>query len=66
MREFSVYDLCWLYIEDTEEMTIWDLATEKEVFKGIFNEAMFSDYSEYIVCSFGIENGIICINIRTR
>ncbi len=65
MREFTVYDLCWLYIEDSEEMTIWDLATETEVFKGTYDEAMSSDYSDYSVCSYGVENGIVCINIRT-
>lgn len=63
MRDFTVYDLCWLYIEDSEEMTIWDLRTEAEVFRGPFDEAMLSDYSDMIVKSYGIENGIICINI---
>lgn len=63
MREFTVYDLCWLYIESNEEMTIWNLEAEMEVFRGSFDEAMLSDYSDVIVQSYGVENGIICINI---
>lgn len=63
MRDFTVYDLCWLYIVGCEEMTIWNLETETEVFRGSFDEAMLGDYSDIIVKSYGIENGIICINI---
>lgn len=59
----TVYELSDLYIESTEEMEIWNGSTEKTVFKGSFDEAKESDYAECEVGSFGIEDGIIVINI---
>lgn len=59
----TVYELADLYIESMEDMEIWDGAAEKTVFEGTFDEAIESDYAECEVGSFGIENGIIVINI---
>lgn len=63
MRSIDVYDFCFLYIEDAEEVTIWSAEKEENVFEGTFREAMDSDYAYEEVNSFGIENGRICINI---
>jgi hypothetical protein len=64
MAEITVFDLCSLYIEHDEEVVIWNVQEEKEAFRGTFAEAMYSsEFADYIVGSFGIENGIICINI---
>lgn len=59
----NVYEFCRLYIEGGEEMEIWHLTKQRTVFSGTFDEAMFSNYSNKEVLSFGIENGKICINI---
>lgn len=59
----NVYDFCALYIEDGEEVVIWSAFKGSNVFRGTFNEAQFSRYAICEVNSFGIENGIICINI---
>ena len=64
MAEITVFDLCSLYIEYDEEVVIWNVQKGKEVFRGTFSEAMYSsEFADYTVSSFGIENGIICINI---
>ena len=64
MAEITVFDLCSLYIEYDEEVVIWNVQKKKEVFRGTFSEAMYSsEFADYTVSSFGIENGIICINI---
>ena len=60
----TVHDLCSLYIEDTEEVKIYSFDKDEVVFSGFFREATFCDYSDEEVCSFGIEDGIICINIE--
>jgi hypothetical protein len=59
----TVYDFCNLYIEGQELVTIYSLGKECNVFEGSFNEATYSEYSEEEIASFGIECGIICINI---
>lgn len=59
----TVYELADLYLENTEDMQIWNGKTEKTVFEGNFDEAKISDYAECEVGSFGIENGMIVINI---
>lgn len=64
MAEITVFDLCSLYIEYDEEVVIWNVQKKKEVFRGTFSEAMYSsEFADYTVGSFRIENGIICINI---
>lgn len=60
----TVSELCNLYIEPTETMTIFDNETGKNVFEGSFREAMQSEYSDAEIGSFGIEDGMICININ--
>lgn len=63
----DVYNFCSLYIEDGEEMEIFDNNTCEVVFKGTFRDAMFSDYSDYEVDSFESHmNGEICINISVE
>ena len=64
MAEITVFDLCSLYIEYDEEVVIWNIQKDKEVFRVTFSEAMYSsEFADYTVGSFGIENGIICVNI---
>lgn len=59
----TVYELADLYIGSKEDMQIWNGSTEKTVFEGSFDGAKRSNYAEYEVGSFGIENGMIVINI---
>lgn len=59
----TVYDLTDLYIDGMEDMQIWNGTTETTVFEGTLDEAKNSKYADYEVGSFGIENGIIVINI---
>lgn len=60
---FTVEDLAGLYIEGSEEVRIWDIEKEKNVYTGTFNDVVYTDFAEEEVSSFGIENGIIVINI---
>lgn len=64
MATITVYDLCTLYIEGMEIMVIYDITSGKNIFEGSFDEAMFTRYGKREVCSFGIEDGKICINIE--
>ena len=58
-----IYEFCWLYIESTEDMKIWGIEEEKYVFSGTYDEARISEFVNEEVQSFGIEDGIIVINI---
>lgn len=60
----DLYTLCELYLESSENMEVWDNETEKTVFSGTFHEAQFSEFSDAEVGSFGIENGVIVVNIN--
>lgn len=60
---FTVEDLAGLYIEGSEEVRIWDIEKEENVYTGTFNDVVYTDFAEEEVASFGIENGIIVINI---
>lgn len=62
----TVYYMCLLYMDGTENMRIWDMNTENEVFNGTFDDAMHSGYEDYDVCSYGIEGNHICLNINTE
>ena len=35
MAEITVFDLCSLYIEHDEEVVIWNVQKEKEVFRAL-------------------------------
>ncbi len=52
-----------MYIESSESVAIYSHDEERNVFHGTYNEAYFSEYADEEICSFGIEDGIICINI---
>ena len=60
---FTVEDLAGLYIEGSEKVRIWDIEKEENVYTGTFNDVVYTDFAEEEVASFGIENGIIVINI---
>jgi len=64
----DVYDLCHLYVEGSEDMKIWCAFDAEDggdgiVFEGTFDEAMHSDFASCEVDSFGIECGILVVNI---
>lgn len=66
--EITVYDLYNLYIEGNEDMRIWCAYAAEEdgdgiVFEGTFNEAANSDWAGCEIDSFGIENGVLVINV---
>lgn len=62
----TVYDLADLYIGTCENMQVWNFETEKTVFEGTFDEVKVSGYADSEVESFGIEDGIIVINIDEK
>ena len=59
----SVYELANLYIEGSKDMQIWNGNTQETVFEGTFDEAKYSNFADCEVLSFGIEDGILVINI---
>ena len=59
----SVYELANLYIEGSEDMQIWNGHTQVTVFEGAFDEAKYTKFADCEVLSFGIEDGILVINI---
>ena len=59
----AVYEFCDLCLNEYEEMKIYNVYDEMEVFSGTFDEAMYSEFAEDEVQSFGIENGEIIVNI---
>lgn len=63
VKGMTVYDLADLYINDGEDMEIWNSETDETVFRGTFDEAKDSDFAYCEVSTFGIENGKIVINI---
>lgn len=50
----TVYDFCYLCTDDSEEILIWDICSEQQVFSGSMREAMYSKYADAEVCSFDI------------
>lgn len=59
----TVYELIDLYINSGENMQIWNGSTGQTVFEGSFEDAKDSRWADCIVESFGIEDGILVINI---
>ena len=62
-ERITVKQLCNLYLHGEKTVRIWSCFSYETVFKGSFWEATESEYSDFEVLSFGIENGTICINI---
>lgn len=67
--EITVYDLCYLYIESSETMRVWCAFDAEEggdgiVFEGTFSEVMRSDWASCEVDSFGIEGGVLVVNVQ--
>ena len=67
-KNIDVWDLCNLHIEGTGDMKIWSASDVEKgndgiVFEGMFDEACFSEWKNCEVESFGIEDGVIVINI---
>ena len=61
--EVTVAQFCNLYIDGSEKVRIWRCDEQATVFEGTFSEAMNSDFADYEIVSFGIEYGVICINV---
>ena len=61
--EVTVGQFCSLYIEETEKVKIWSLEQEKVLYEGTYRDAMNSEYADEVIESFGIEEGLNCINI---
>ena len=67
--EITVYDLCNLYIDDSSTVRVWcaydaEMGGDGIVFDDTVNELTFrSDWSSCIVDSFGIEEGVLVINV---
>lgn len=52
MSNVTVYDLMYLCCTDYATVEIYDLTTNKPVFKGTVDEVQESEYADYGVCSF--------------
>lgn len=66
MQSISVRQFCSMAIEPTEAVIVWSSSNSNgQVYRGTFGEAQTSDedWSSAEVQSFGVENGILCINI---
>lgn len=61
--EVTVAQFCNLYVDGTDTVRIWHCDEQATVFEGTFCEAMDSEYADYEALGFGIEDGVICINI---
>lgn len=59
----TVYEFCSYCISEYEDMTIYSVDDEMEVFSGTFDEAMYSEFAEDEVQSFEVGNGGFIINI---
>lgn len=68
-KQFMLYDevtvgqFCSLYIEETEKVRIWSLEKEEVLWEGTYRDTQSSEYADEVICSFGIEDGLNCINI---
>lgn len=61
----DVYSFCILACDDSVPCAIYDMTVGEEVVNGDFKVCMDSDYSDYEVMSFDVENGKIVLNIET-
>lgn len=59
----TVYELCEFYVDEEAEVRIWSGEEESQVFLGTFHSASLSKYADKLIGSFGIEDGVIVINI---
>ena len=67
MQSISVRHFCSMAIEPTEAVIIWSASNSNgQVYRGTFGEVRTSaeDWSFAEVQSFGVENGVLCINIE--
>jgi len=66
-KTMDVYNFCELATDDGYNCAIYDMNTsvEQEVFRGTLREARDSDFSEYDVMSFDLDDGVIILNIET-
>jgi hypothetical protein len=61
----DVYDFCILAC-DSYPIAVYDMTKNEEVFNGEINDLMYSDYANYEVMSFDLDNGKIILNIETE
>ena len=59
----TVAQFCNLSIEETDKVRIWNCEKQANVFEGTYREAKDSAYKDLIVCSFNIEDGMVCVNV---
>lgn len=59
-----VYELTYLFVEDYQEVAIYDLNSEKVVYKGTIDEMDYK-YKQLEIASIDcIENNILTINVE--
>ena len=61
--DVTVGQFCSLYIDCTEKVRIWSVDQEKVLFEGTYRDAEVSEFADKVIGSFGIEDGMNCINI---
>ena len=68
LYQMTIYDFLYLLIEDDEDVRIYDMTAEEEIFCGMARDAM-SEFGDYEVMSFDLdrhEDAILCLNIETE
>lgn len=59
----TVYDLCGLYLEQSENVEIWSTSYGQTLFDGTFEDAADSGFEDCDVMSFHVEDGIVVITV---
>lgn len=59
----SVREMCQWAIEPTDDVKVWSCERGQTVYLGSYKDCATSDFADCTVQSFGIEDGILCINI---
>lgn len=61
--DVTVGQFCSLYIDCTEKVRIWSVDQHKVLFEGTYRDAEICEYANEVISSFGIEDGMNCLNI---
>ena len=67
----TIYDFCNLCTEEYTDCIVYDLTTDREVFKGTFRDVVFDEWGDYEISSFDLcpcDDGLVLFvfNIETE
>ena len=61
--EITVAQFCGLAIYGSETVRIWSCEQDCTLWEGAYRMAEACEYADEVVCSFNVEDGILCPNI---